>query len=41
VGLCVAVPLAQTMGHKLDVAMKINSRGLIELMFDDYFMLDV
>lgn len=41
VGLCVAVPLAQTMGHKLDAAMKISGRGLIELMFDDYFLLDV
>ena len=39
VGLCVAVPFAQTMGHALEAAYKINAGGLPQLMFEDGFLI--
>jgi beta-phosphoglucomutase-like phosphatase (HAD superfamily) len=39
IGLAVAVPFAQTRGHDLAAAAKINHGGLPELMFEDHFCL--
>jgi phosphoglycolate phosphatase-like HAD superfamily hydrolase len=41
IGLCVAVPFAETSGHDLSAAMQINHGGLPQVMFDDLFFLNV
>ena len=41
VGLCVAVPFADTFGHSLEAACKINHGALPEVMFRDHFFLNI
>jgi len=41
IGLCVAVPFAETTGHDLSAAVRINRGGLPQVMFEDLFFLDV